>query len=307
MNDLIKPALEDAGYEVARADTRLDQQSIMRGIIQGIASADLIIADLSVVNANVFYELGLCHGLRKPTVLITQSLDEVPFDLRPYKVQIYDTRFDKIHELREALKDIGEKHKTGQIEFGSPIIDFFPSNQMLQEIRGSDVSVEERPKESSVGENQLEFEEKGVLDYSADIEAAFEELSRIIGVIGEQNEAIRLKVEAHGKRIQDLNANPTPGSAAQKQKIALLVASDMNLCATRFEEELPNFRRWVNILDESFSRLMTFSLNNSIEDRGQMTRSREQMFSFVEAARLGTASMRSYRDVVAGQRPQQGR
>src|SRR5438105_15496566 len=94
-DDLIRPALEDAGYEVSRADTPLDQQNIMRDVIQGIARADIIIADLSVVNANVSYELGLCHGLRIPTILITQSLEEVPFDLRPYRVQIYDTRFDK--------------------------------------------------------------------------------------------------------------------------------------------------------------------------------------------------------------------
>src|SRR3712207_7145003 len=50
----------------------------------------------STLNPNVFYELGLCHGLRVPTVLLAQSMGEVPFDLRSYRVQIYETRFDRI-------------------------------------------------------------------------------------------------------------------------------------------------------------------------------------------------------------------
>jgi hypothetical protein len=73
----------------------------------------------------------------------------------------------------------------------------------------------------------------------------------------------------------------------------------MNLCAKRFEEELPNFEREVNVLDESFAGLMTYAIN-STEDREQIIRSREQMTAFLEAVRVGTAGMRSYRDVVAG-------
>jgi hypothetical protein len=85
---LIKPSLEDAGYEVARADNIIDQQNIIRDIVVGIARADLIIADLTTTNANVFYELGLCHGLRIPTIMLAQSMDEVPFDLRSYRVLV---------------------------------------------------------------------------------------------------------------------------------------------------------------------------------------------------------------------------
>lgn len=121
---LIKPALENAGYCVTRADSLLDQQNIMRDIINGIARADLVVADLTTLNANVFYELGLCHGLRIPTVLMAQSMDDVPFDLRPYKIQLYETRFDKTQKLTSALTDIGKKHKACEIVFGSPILDF---------------------------------------------------------------------------------------------------------------------------------------------------------------------------------------
>ena len=57
--DLIKPALEEAGYVVSRADSDLHQESILRRIIKGITGAKLIIAELTTLNPNVLYELGL--------------------------------------------------------------------------------------------------------------------------------------------------------------------------------------------------------------------------------------------------------
>jgi hypothetical protein len=45
--------------------------------------ADLVVADISIHNANVFYELGIRHALRdRATVLIRARIDEVPFDLK---------------------------------------------------------------------------------------------------------------------------------------------------------------------------------------------------------------------------------
>ena len=61
---IIKPALEDAGFDVARADSVLSQQNILRDVIKGIATADLVVADLTTSNPNVMYELGICHGLK---------------------------------------------------------------------------------------------------------------------------------------------------------------------------------------------------------------------------------------------------
>ncbi|GAH24008.1 unnamed protein product, partial [marine sediment metagenome] len=126
--DLIKPALEEVGYEVARADSFFDQQNILRDIIRGIAEAKLIVADLTAINSNVLYELGVCHGLQIPTILLTQSIEVVPFDLRPYRIQIYSTRFDEVKKLKDALKEIGERHKNREITFGSPVTDFLPKD-----------------------------------------------------------------------------------------------------------------------------------------------------------------------------------
>jgi hypothetical protein len=127
-DDLIKPALGSAGYEVERADSFMDQRNILRDVVKGISEANLVIADLTAVNPNVFYELGLCHGLRVPTVLITQSLEEVPFDLRSCRVITYSTQFDEVYKLKDALREIGERHQRSAITFESPVTDFLQAS-----------------------------------------------------------------------------------------------------------------------------------------------------------------------------------
>ena len=82
----VAETLRKAGNDVVQPDDVRTQQNILKDIITGLASADLIVAHLSDNNPNVYYELGVAHGLRQTTVLLTQNLDELPFDLRSYRV-----------------------------------------------------------------------------------------------------------------------------------------------------------------------------------------------------------------------------
>jgi len=51
---------------------------------------DIIVADISILNPNVFYELGLAHAVAKPAILVAESIDDIPFDLRALRVIIYN-------------------------------------------------------------------------------------------------------------------------------------------------------------------------------------------------------------------------
>ena len=59
--DLIKPALEGAGFEVFRADEEMRAGDIRTDMFQELLLADLVVADLSIDNPNVWYELGVRH------------------------------------------------------------------------------------------------------------------------------------------------------------------------------------------------------------------------------------------------------
>jgi hypothetical protein len=88
--DIYCPAIEAAGLEPHRADDLFTPSTIVNDIWQYTKRAKLVLADLSGKNPNVFYELGLAHALAKPAVLVAESMENVPFDLRALRVIVYD-------------------------------------------------------------------------------------------------------------------------------------------------------------------------------------------------------------------------
>ena len=74
-------------------------------IIQPIYESDIVIADLTGLNPNVMYELGLAHSFNKKTIVITKDdLSQLPFDLKQYRAKDYDTHFLRFEELLNYLK-----------------------------------------------------------------------------------------------------------------------------------------------------------------------------------------------------------
>ena len=86
---IFKPALEAVGYDVSRADDLFAPRPIVEDIATSIKNADLILCEMSGKNPNVFYELGLAHSLGKPVILVSQSMEDIPFDLRHIRVLLY--------------------------------------------------------------------------------------------------------------------------------------------------------------------------------------------------------------------------
>ena len=74
---ILKPTVESTGFRCVRADG-IYGQAIMTDIWDSIWQAAVVIADVTGKNPNVNYELGICHALGVPTVIITQSLKHVP-------------------------------------------------------------------------------------------------------------------------------------------------------------------------------------------------------------------------------------
>ncbi|HEY6374486.1 MAG TPA: hypothetical protein VIX90_03060 [Edaphobacter sp.] len=63
---------------------------IIDQIWRGINAAKVLVAELTTRNANVLYELGLAHALKKPVVLVSSNQPDVPFDLKHIRVIYYD-------------------------------------------------------------------------------------------------------------------------------------------------------------------------------------------------------------------------
>lgn len=88
---LIKPTVSAAGLICLRADEIYGTRPIVKDIWTSIWQARLVIADVTEKNPNVNYELGLCHCLGVPTILVTKKEEDVPFDYRHHRYIRYDT------------------------------------------------------------------------------------------------------------------------------------------------------------------------------------------------------------------------
>ncbi len=88
---IFEPAIVKAGLKPMRADNDIfGTGKIIDQIWIGINSAKVLIAELTLRNPNVFYELGLAHALKKPVVLVCANEQDVPFDLKHIRVIYYD-------------------------------------------------------------------------------------------------------------------------------------------------------------------------------------------------------------------------
>ena len=108
--DIYIPAIQESGMTPKRADDLYRPGNIVNDIWTYTKEADIILADLTGKNPNVFYELGLSHAITKPAVLITASMDDVPFDLRSLRVIVYDKNLPNWGEnlkvmIKKALEE----------------------------------------------------------------------------------------------------------------------------------------------------------------------------------------------------------
>jgi nucleoside 2-deoxyribosyltransferase len=85
----IKGAAEEVGAYAERVDEQIFQEGILDRIFNQISKADVIVADMTGKNSNVFYEVGYAHALGKIVLLLTQSAEDIPFDLKHHQHIVY--------------------------------------------------------------------------------------------------------------------------------------------------------------------------------------------------------------------------
>jgi hypothetical protein len=103
-------------WECNRSDERWDIPEAVCKICKSIQEANLIIVDVTGRNPNVFLELGLSFGLEKKFIIITQNINDLPFDVRTFNAIEYDpNNLDDLHrKLREAIDQLKPKPRMSE-------------------------------------------------------------------------------------------------------------------------------------------------------------------------------------------------
>ena len=125
--ELIAPALKAAGLEGGTTGQIIDAGNIREDMFAMIIQADLVVADVTVHNANVFYELGIRHALRKKCSVMIKGKpvkDSTPFDLLTDRYVPYD--ISNPAEACTNLKNTLLATMAGDRETDSPVFKMLP-------------------------------------------------------------------------------------------------------------------------------------------------------------------------------------
>lgn len=135
LKHLIKPAVAECGYSAVRAD-EIDKPGLITSqVIQCVVNDELVIADLSETNPNVFYELAIRHAIGKPLVQIIQKGERIPFDVGGMRTISFDHQdLDSVATARENIVSQIKELESNPEELETPI----SVSIELQKLRVSD-------------------------------------------------------------------------------------------------------------------------------------------------------------------------
>ncbi len=273
-DDLISPALTQAGFVVTRADEIDNQQSVMKDIVTSLAFADLIVADLTGANPNVYYEVGIAHGLRQNVILMTQDIDRLPFDLKSYRVVEYSLLLRDAKRASERLESLAQGAHSGTTQFGSPVSDF----------------LEPSLPEPTAPQPEIDPSPLGILDYQEQFEKCTNEITSTITTIGTRTESYGNVLRDGTATLQELQArNERPSPRQVRAALAGITE------ATRaYSDEMSQYNR-------TFEELLP-QLESSLEGliHGQSIESQENRTEFEEAMDTIEGTLQSFQEGIDG-------
>ena len=109
---LFRPSLEAAGLQPFRADDEEAAGDILKDMFAELVTADFVLADISILNANVFYELGIRHTVGpRGVICLHAGWADRPFDVAPQRTFKYDGKLFRCGLERDAAweKQVAEE------------------------------------------------------------------------------------------------------------------------------------------------------------------------------------------------------
>lgn len=119
---MIRPVVEEFGYEPKRADLLASPGIITNQIMDYLFTSELVVADLTDHNPNVFYELALRHAFAKPVIPILKEGQKIPFDNNQVRTLFYNHNdLDSVEECKQGLREHIKVIEGGETRFSNPV------------------------------------------------------------------------------------------------------------------------------------------------------------------------------------------
>ena len=240
--ELIAPALQEAGIDGGTTGDILQAGNVREDMFRELVLADVVVADVSVHNANVFYELGIRHAVRnRSTVLIRARIDEVPFDLRTDRYLSYDpvSAAASVPQLVQALRETLASER-----IDSPVFQLLPGfasgphATLLDLPRDLAEDIGRAREDRRAGDLRLISDEVMGLRFE---EAALRAVARALADVGDDVGAQRAWERIRAARPGDLEANRALSNVYRR--LGQLVSSDQAIERALGSETLSSLDR----------------------------------------------------------------
>ena len=211
-------------------------------------------ADLTGLNPNVMYELGIAHSFNKKTIIITRdNLGNLPFDLKQYRAKNYSTHFKKFYDLLSYLEKNLQGARDGSVIFNNPVGDFIDYSKIAPEdlFRKEIIKVD------------IPEGEKGFLDFMAEIEEDTEGMTTDIQNMSSDMEIMSSGVSECTKEIERVNRNGGSGTASFVRKQSKKAAEHIATFSNKLKAHNSNISNYWLKIEKNILGL----LENSIASR----------------------------------------
>ncbi len=142
IDNVLNPVLKEKGYELIVAHTIQNLGSINDQIFKNIIEADLIISNLTGLNANVMYETAVAHSFGKPTIMISETETNLPFDLKVDRTIFFDDNIRGTGILKsEIIKKISHLEEDNNLD--NPVVRVIESSKISERISKESLTSDE--------------------------------------------------------------------------------------------------------------------------------------------------------------------
>jgi hypothetical protein len=154
----IKEASEATGFTAQRLDEQIFVEGMLDRIYAQIEAADVIIADMSGKNPNVFYEVGYAHAKGKTCILLTNTADDIPFDLKHRRHIVYGKSLSKLRDeltrtltwARETIASVRKSHIRPEMMFPRAFLEVTESSATAKMTLSFDLYNDSRENSSDI-------------------------------------------------------------------------------------------------------------------------------------------------------------
>ncbi|WP_287801058.1 nucleoside 2-deoxyribosyltransferase [Anaerostipes sp.] len=152
---IIKPVCEKCGFEAKRVDDFNTSDSITQDILDALNEYDLVIADLTGHNPNVFFEIGYRTKSQKPIIHLKRKGETLPFDVSAIRTFEYDlTDLDMVTATKERLEQVIMNFKYDSIKERKSSGNSFENNLIVSSLNDIQYKIDVLTEEIKKKENE---------------------------------------------------------------------------------------------------------------------------------------------------------